>query len=317
MIILMKKLSKNAMFAIYCWIVVIICFSNIYIEASQEKRFLALSKSQYSEKVQQEDELYLWTTMTYNQLMYDLESAIAEVNEVVENHPPIVSQGKWIFEEKTENYQTTVICHKESSIPLAASKRCYYQNYLSEDIQEIVQYRLYYSSGTVLSFNKFDEETLSFYDGIIERYGFKLNENRTSEIQFDEKGKLKRVIISKPKNPQEEKVPQYKMYFPDNSDLSILKNKLLDRTIKISRIAYTKEAEKNQSLVNKSLGTDKYDIQFDSEGKVERYYDKNTKREVSLYSSGRVKSFSLILPNGKQFRAQWDMQMGLSNEEIR
>ncbi len=284
--------------------------------SSQAKKIEDLSvdllpESQRSERVRQNDELFLWMDMRLNRHKKDFKKAVAEVADLVANEQPVKGMdGAWRIIKTIDSDQIIIFCRMEPVVtPQTVVKTSYYMNPISGKEVRVVKYRMHYTDGGEVGlFSKSDGEKLMFWEGKLERYTFRLNENRFYIATFDEKEKLKWSVIGKPRTPQKEKVPDYELYFPNKSDLDIAKNKILNRLKKAVFVASTKETKKNKDLKHKSVKTLEHDMDFDGDGKTARFLRKSTGEEVSFYSNGKIKSFSVPLPNGKKFKAEWDDQ---------
>lgn len=275
-------------------------------EIPQEIR--GLPDSRRSEKIHQEDDLFLVMQQTFTQLKKDYQKMIIEVNDLVKNGQPEKRMGKWYLEEKADFYQINILCsQKPEHFPVAASKRYFYKEMPSGQKTEAFSFNLYFNDKYV-SFKTSDGTGLLFYQGILEGYYFKLNENRTYEAHFDDEGKFKRAVIIKPRRPKEEKEPEYELYFSEQNDLDIIKNKLLNRLIKQSYIARTKEVNEAEDISNRSVSKIDYDITFGKDVTISRFFRKSTGEEISFHSNGRVKSFSLPITANKRFTAEWAEQ---------
>ena len=282
----------------------------------EDLRVNLLPESQRSERVHQESELFLWMDMAFKQIKQDCQKAIIEINDIVGNNQPEEKMGFWRIIKTIDFDEIIVFCSKGPVVtPQIAIKTSYYVDPLSDEIKSVLEYRLYYKNGKASSFTKTNGERLMFYEGKLERYYFKLNENRSYTTKFDEKEEFVRSMIRKPRKPQEEKIPEYELYFPNKNDLDILKNKLIHRLKKASLVAHTKEIKKHEKVNNKSVKTTEYDIDFDGEEKIARFLRKSTNEEIVFHANGKVKSFSIKLTQDKDFMAEWDVEGKLVHEE--
>ena len=282
----------------------------------EDLRVNLLPESQRSVLVHQESELFLWMDMAFKQIKQEYQKAIIEINDIVENNQPEEKMGFWRIIKTIDFDEIIVFCSKGPVVtPQVAIKTSYYIDPLSDEIKSVLEYRLRYKNGEVAKFTGSNKDILVFFKGKLEGYGFGLNENRGYEAQFNEKEEFVRAIIRKPRKPQEEKTPEYELYFPNKNDLDILKNKLIHRLKKASLVARTKEIKKHGKVNNKSVKTTGYDIDFDGEEKIARFVRKSTGDEIVFHENGKVKSFSVKLTQDKDFLAEWDVEGKLVHKE--
>jgi len=290
---------------------------NPEIEASPSKKArIDLPKSQQSEMIQMEDELFVWMDKLFRQHKDDYRNALAEIEDVVANSEPVKRDLYWVIEKTTESYQLIVGFVKPGLIPFHASKTYYYIDPSSGEKRNYLAYRVLYKDGNVISFRKSKDEGLVFYNGTLDGYYFKLNENRTYEIQLDEKGKFLRAIIRKPRKPKPENPLEYDVYFPEQTDLDILKNKLLHRLVVDSLIVHGEYSMKEKSLKNKSLKNNDYELDCDEHGKVKRFYKKITGKQIVYHTNGKVKSFVFPLLENNKFEESWDSDGNIQNSRL-
>ena len=327
----MKNLSNNNSFKLLGLILfAVVCFMTFADEcfsAESIKRVFGpndvipqeikgLPESQRSETIHNESELFLWMEMLLKRCKQNYKNAVAEVNDLVANNEPVKRMSHWYIIKETDSYLMSVICIKKSEwMPATALKRFNYVDQISGENKSVREYQLNYKDRTVRSFLGSNNEGLVFFEEKLNGYYFKLNENRTCEVQFDENGKFQRAIVAKPRRAKEEKGLEYELHFSNENDLDIMKNKLLDRLIVASRAADKNEEEKNIDRKNKAIKTAEYEIDYDAAERVVRFHRELTGEVISFYSVGKVKSFSLPITADKRFTAEWDGQGKLVRNE--
>lgn len=274
---------------------------------------------QISETVYPRDELHIWMNMLLKRCLNDYSNAQAEIEATIRYPGPVRDfyGSGWIVRKETDTYTLFISLRSESGPVTYVTKRFHLDKTPMKPVTKGLGYGIMYDKkDNAEYFTKFGGEGIRFYpDGKTRSFGFKLTDNRFYEARWDTEGKLLREFISKaPFLPS--KPPSYQLYFPNQDDVDIFKNKLLQRCLCACSIAQidaeTISADPNTNPVR----TPEYEMDYNSKGKVARFLRKSTGEEIVFYPDGEVKSFFVRLADDKLFKAEWDSKSQLVREGI-